>query len=98
MSHHFSNFSAARNHYYFVSYRHATGFGSCEPLKMDAPLTTAGAMRAARISIARQIGQRDNDVVITFVMPLPDEKYVAHRTQDEDRLREALDQAAGEQP
>lgn len=70
-------------HYYFVSYRHANGYGSAEPLVFDMPLNTAKAMRGARISIAKKIGQPPNAVVILFVMPLPDEKYVAQAALDE---------------
>lgn len=60
-------------HFYFVSYRHADGYGSAEPYSTDKPLTTSRAMVAAREAIASRIGQRPDRVVITFVMPLPDE-------------------------
>jgi hypothetical protein len=60
-------------HFYFISYRHANGYGSAEPYSTDEPLTTSRAMVAAREAIASRIGQRPDHVVITFVMPLPDE-------------------------
>lgn len=78
------------SHYYFVTYRHATGYGSCEPLTMDTQLTTGRAMKAARISIARAIGQRDTDVVILFVMPLPDERYDVHQRAAHEHLQASL--------
>lgn len=80
-------------HYYFVSYQHANGLGACEPYTTDVPLTTTAAMVNARESIARAISQPASSVVITFVMPLPDEKYRDPQRYAYDALNSGLKSA-----
>jgi hypothetical protein len=58
---------------YYVTYRHATGYGSAEPYRTDEPLTTTEAMVDMRKAIAASVGRPADAITILMVHPLPDE-------------------------
>lgn len=58
---------------YYVTYKHATGYGSAEPYTTPRPLTTARDMVEMRESIAASMGRSADTITILMVHPLPDE-------------------------